>query len=685
MNDNKKEIRRIRLEDLDSSLQNILLNRISKDDPTWKRLQEIIDDLYKKTHTEKKNITITINQSDNQTIHVYVPKKIGGIDYTSTFTCLTGTAYEAEVIAENGYNPGTLNVSRSGVFTNNKNINATSATKSNATVTITQSDNQTIHVYTPKKEGGTDHTSTFTCPRGTTYEAEVIAENGYTAGALNVNENGIINSDMSINANPAISYAKITIVQSDNQTIHVYTPRKSGGTDHTSSFTCSVGTTYEVEVIAANNYIAGTPNTKGGTFNSNMIISATSATVATAKVTIVQSDNQTIHVYTPQKSGGTDHTSSFTCPIGTKYEAEVIADSGYNPGTLNVSGGGVINGDKTINATSATKPQIFVSKGNAPWYNNSDNDYQWLDKDKVIKTDESVSGQQATVTCKDVTDMSWMFNDCSKLISLDLSNFDTSNVKNMRYMLDDCSSLTSIDLSNFNTSNVNDMNNMFCNCSKLTELNISNFNTSKVTDMREMFYHCSNITSLDLSNFDTSKATDMGWMFMGCSGLAALNISNFNTSKVTDMTFMFENCSNLATIDLSSFNTSKVTNMHGMFWDCSKLASIDVTNFDTSNVTDMGGMFARCSSITSLDLSNFNTSKVTDMSFMFYNCSNLTTIKGIIDMKSCTNYGTIIHEIIGEDSRMFSDCRKLKGVKIKNPPAGFDGAGLSSSQYTIVS
>ena len=353
MNDNKKEIRRIRLEDLDSSLQNILLNRISKDDPTWKRLQEIIDDLYKKTHTEKKNITITINQSDNQTIHVYVPKKIGGIDYTSTFTCLTGTAYEAEVIAENGYNPGTLNVSRSGVFTNNKTINATSATKSNATVTITQSANQTIHVYTPKKEGGTDHTSTFTCPRGTTYEAEVIAENGYTAGSLNVNENGTINSDMSINANPAISYAKITIVQSDNQTIHVYTPRKSGGTDHTSSFTCSVGTTYEVEVIAANNYIAGTPNTKGGTFNSNMIISATGATVATAKVTIVQSDNQTIHVYTPQKSGGTDHTSSFTCPIGTKYEAEVIADSGYNPGTLNVSGG-VINGDKTINATSAT-------------------------------------------------------------------------------------------------------------------------------------------------------------------------------------------------------------------------------------------------------------------------------------------------------------------------------------------
>ena len=549
MNDNKKEIRRIRLEDLDSSLQNILLNRISKDDPTWKRLQEIIDDLYKKTHTEKKNITITINQSDNQTIHVYVPKKIGGIDYTSTFTCLTGTAYEAEVIAENGYNPGTLNVSRSGVFTNNKTINATSATKSNATVTITQSDNQTIHVYTPKKEGGTDHASTFTCPRGTTYEAEVIAENGYTAGALNVNENGTINSDMSINANPAISYAKITIVQSDNQTIHVYTPRKSGGTDHTSSFTCSVGTTYEVEVIAANNYIAGTPNTKGGTFNSNMIISATGATVATAKVTIVQSDNQTIHVYTPQKSGGTDHTSSFTCPIGTKYEAEVIADSGYNAGTLNVSGGGVINSDKTINATSAVKrAQIFVSKGSAPWYHNR----LWVDKAHVVSVDETVSGQ-ATVICD-----------------------------------------------------------------------------GNVTNMSRMFYRRDNLDAIDLSNFDTSNVTSMNRLFDSCYYLYSVNLSNFDTSKVTNMGSMFYNCQSLTWINLHSFDTSNVSIM----WE------------------------------------------------MFYNCSDLVTIEGIIDMKSCTNYGTIDSN---GDSRMFANCHKLKGVKIKNPPAGFDGAGLSSSQYTIVS
>ena len=51
-----------------------------------------------------------------------------------------------------------------------------------------------------------------------------------------------------------------------------------------------------------------------------------------------------------------------------------------------------------------------------------------------------------------------------------------------------------------------------------------------------------------------------------------------------------------------------------------------------------------------------------------------TTLKGVIDMKSCVEY-----------RNMFSYCSKLKDVKIKNPPSRFNGSGLYSSQYTIVS
>lgn len=142
---------------------------------------------------------------------------------------------------------------------------------------------------------------------------------------------------------------------------------------------------------------------------------------------------------------------------------------------------------------------------------------------------------------------------------------------------------------------------------------------------------------------------------------------------VTNMNYMFSGV-DLHSLDLSNFDTSNVTNMEHMF-DATDLFSLDVSNFNTSNVTNMSFMISNCRYLQLLDLSSFNTSNVENMSFMFVNDYDLDTIKGAIDMKSCTNY-----------EMMFYNCNdKLKDVKIKNPPSGFDGAGLSSSQYTIVS
>ena len=63
------------------------------------------------------------------------------------------------------------------------------------------------------------------------------------------------------------------------------------------------------------------------------------------------------------------------------------------------------------------------------------------------------------------------------------------------------------------------MNYMFLRCTSLITLDLSNFNTSKVTNMSNMFYNCISLTSLDLSNFDTSKVTNMDYMFSSCTSL----------------------------------------------------------------------------------------------------------------------------------------------------------------------
>ena len=60
---------------------------------------------------------------------------------------------------------------------------------------------------------------------------------------------------------------------------------------------------------------------------------------------------------------------------------------------------------------------------------------------------------------------------------------------------------------------------MFPHCS-LTSLDLSNFDTSNVTDMSSMFYGCLNLKSLDLSSFDTSNVTNMSYMFYICIRLS---------------------------------------------------------------------------------------------------------------------------------------------------------------------
>lgn len=209
----------------------------------------------------------------------------------------------------------------------------------------------------------------------------------------------------------------------------------------------------------------------------------------------------------------------------------------------------------------------------------------------------------------------------------DLSGIDTSGFTDMSYMFNGCSGLTSLDVSTFDTSNVTSMIAMFSHCAQLTTLDVTGFDTAKVTSMSGMFDNCFRLTSLDLSKFDTSNVYDMSSMFLSCSGLTSLDLSKFNTSKVTYMNAMFNGCSGLTSIDVSKFDTSKVQNMQNMFYGCSGLTSLDLSAFDTPSLTNMGAMFRQCTNLTSLNMSNIVTNNIASGAYnMFTSCTNLTDI-----------------------------------------------------------
>ena len=108
---------------------------------------------------------------------------------------------------------------------------------------------------------------------------------------------------------------------------------------------------------------------------------------------------------------------------------------------------------------------------------------------------------------------------------------------------------TSIDglISYNDTENVTNMSNMFNGCSKLTT--ISQLDTSSVTDMSRMFQNCSNLTTIP--QLDTSNVTNMYSMFENCSNLTT--IPQLNTSKVINMSLMFNKCYKLTKIDITYF------------------------------------------------------------------------------------------------------------------------------------
>ena len=58
----------------------------------------------------------------------------------------------------------------------------------------------------------------------------------------------------------------------------------------------------------------------------------------------------------------------------------------------------------------------------------------------------------------------------------------------MSSMFNECSLLKVLNITNFNTDNVINMSSMFNECSLLKEINITNFNTNNVINMRYMFY-----------------------------------------------------------------------------------------------------------------------------------------------------------------------------------------------------
>ena len=273
-------------------------------------------------------------------------------------------------------------------------------------------------------------------------------------------------------------------------------------------------------------------------------------------------------------------------------------------------------------------------------------------------------------TNTNVTDMSYMFSNCSSLTSLTLGDgFDISNVTNMGSMFTDCNDLKSLTLFKSassiipylpeatwsikdntqndtgitvqTTGNPNDIE----WSSNLPESWVNSPWTFKyrypdVTEFNEGIWTYKVETGTDgykylnaklnrdafLNEFGSTTIITLGSEYMPCNQLMDNNEDIYLTTSYKEMFTYLPN--NVTSLTIDDWTNTNVTDMGAMFAACLSLITLKLGDgFDTSNVTDINSMFWGCSTLTTLTLSkNFNISDNTDMYFQFHGCSSLKSL-----------------------------------------------------------
>ena len=288
---------------------------------------------------------IHITQYTYQEITVFA----NGEHYTEDIQLPYGTQWTASIEADDGYKASILNKA-SGTLVEDITVSALGEAERNRfTITIVQSPNQTITVTA----NGMRYTNSIELDYGTSWTASIVADEGYTAGKLNMSS-GILTSDITIRAEASSQvYHSFTIYRSENQVVTVH----AGGRSYTvteglDKITVDLvyGTEFTVTVAANVGYKPGIPSVTHGVLTRDYDITVTPATLSNVTITIRQSQNQTIHI----RVNGVDHTSTFECPYGSGYTANVIPDMWWNAGELNIPYNGTFVTNTTVTVSETT-------------------------------------------------------------------------------------------------------------------------------------------------------------------------------------------------------------------------------------------------------------------------------------------------------------------------------------------
>lgn len=207
-----------------------------------------------------------------------------------------------------------------------------------------------------------------------------------------------------------------------------------------------------------------------------------------------------------------------------------------------------------------------------------------------VDTDSiTISGDVKISSCKQ------LFSGFYLLTDLDIDGLNTTGVTDMSYMFAECSKLENVSFSKLDTSSVQDMSYMFSEC-RISPFDLTKLNTASVINMEGMFYYAkTGGISLDLTSFDIKQVSNMHRMFEGCSKIKSILMGGLDASAVTNASDMFSRCSSLTKVVLPSFSETKDLSLDNCFRWCSSLVSVNLDSLANAGNISLLDAFWGCS------------------------------------------------------------------------------------------
>lgn len=362
----------------------------------------------------------------------------------------------------------------------------------------------------------------------------------------------------------------------------------------------------------------------------------------TPQLTILNLENQTINLtnmseFFAHSNVQTANLNNLNLPITTNMQMLF-----YNNNSLNQVSMDGINGPKVTSTSN-----MFLSTTNLKSIDWSNHTIRLKSLKLMFSGSSVVTVDFSNLSLPITTDISSLFSSNKSLSYITMDNLNAPNVTNSAEIFSFTTSLTNLDWSN-HTIKIKNADNFF-NYSRLVSLNLTNFNLPITISTKYFIGSVGSLTDFEIDGFSapvsnnnwswfiTVGFTDLDWshktlnipstryLFQRAK-FRTINIDYIQLPLTKEADLMFANMTMIQSISMKHVYSPNLTSTTSFFKDSSGLKELEISFTPEVELNNTNNMFSTLSNIEILDISTINIEKSLNVIDMF---SGMTSLRSL--------------------------------------------------------